>query len=379
MSSVFPALLGWTLAVLVAVLPPLAVMAPHLAPAALATVLAGAAAARRTGDAGPGPLALPVVSAVATLAVTAGWVVAGGWLALALVVGAVSWSWLSWRPGHPDAGALVALVGWAGAFVARPQLLTREGGGFVAPAVLLVGTLVLGRRLRLQHRAPEATVRTPTREVRGTLSVRGVVLAGGDGLVRSVPLDLDLRAGESLAVLCDAPAEGEALALTVAGRRQPLQGEVAVDGVPVGRTDVLVAVIAEGEELLPGSLADNLGALCGEPVSRDTLNAIWEACSLDDVATALGDRGLARDGSPLEPFHRLLLLAARVIPSRFRIVVVIDPMPWVNAVRRELWRGSLTRAAVGRTAVWVTADRDLASCADRVLELKNGGLRTVDG
>jgi ABC-type transport system involved in cytochrome bd biosynthesis fused ATPase/permease subunit len=182
-----------------------------------------------------------------------------------------------------------------------------------------------------------------------------------------------------LAVLCDAPAEGEALALTVAGRRQPLQGEVAVDGVPVGRTDVLVAVIAEGEELLPGSLEDNLGALCGEPVSRDTLNAIWEACSLDDVATALGDRGLTRDGSPLEPFHRLLLLAARVIPSRFRIVVVIDPMPWVNSVRRELWRGSLTRAAVGRTAVWVTADRDLAACADRVLELKRGGLRAVDG
>lgn len=369
--------LAWAQAVLLASVPPLALVAPHLAPAVAAAALAVSVAARRAGDGGPWPLVVPVASAIACLVVSGGGAVAGGWLVLGLAAGAVSWSWPGSRSGLPDAGALLALVGWAVAFVARPELMTPDGGGFVAPAVLLLALSSLGRRLRSKQRAPAATPRMPSREVRGTLSLRGVVLAGNDGLARSVPLDLDLRAGESLAVLCDAPAEGEALALTMAGRRRPLQGEVAVDGVPLEPGDLLAAVVAEGEELLQGTLEDNLGALCGEVLAREALTAVWEACSLDEVATALGGRRLARDGSPLEPFHRLLLLTARVIPSRFRIVVVVDPMPWVNAVRRELWRGALTRAAVGRTAVWVTADHELAGRADRVCELKSGGLRPV--
>jgi hypothetical protein len=33
------------------------------------------------------------------------------------------------------------------------------------------------------------------------------------------------------------------------------------------------------------------------------------------------------------------------------------------------------RASIGRTAVWLTADRDLASRADQVLAFRHGGLR----
>jgi len=77
----------------------------------------------------------------------------------------------------------------------------------------------------------------------------------------------------------------------------------------------------------------------------------------------------------LSSFHRLLVLTARVVTSSYRVVVVVDPMPWVNAVRREIWRKAVVRASVGRTAVWITADRELASRAVHVMELRHGALR----
>jgi ABC-type multidrug transport system fused ATPase/permease subunit len=106
--------------------------------------------------------------------------------------------------------------------------------------------------------------------------------------------------------------------------------------------------------------------------------AVKEACALDEVAAALGDAMIATDGAPLETVHRLLLLAARVIPSHYRVVVVVDPMPWVNAVTGQRWRSAVVRASVGRTAVWITSDRELASRADRVVQFRGSALRSVD-
>ena len=59
------------------------------------------------------------------------------------------------------------------------------------------------------------------------------------------------------------------------------------------------------------------------------------------------------------------------------MVVVVDPMPWVNAVRGELWRSAVVRASVGRTAIWLTPDRDLAARASHVVEYRQGALRAA--
>jgi hypothetical protein len=63
------------------------------------------------------------------------------------------------------------------------------------------------------------------------------------------------------------------------------------------------------------------------------------------------------------------LAAARVIPSDYRLLVVADQVPWVDPEHRELWRRCVVRASIGRTAIWFTADRELASRADRAMVL----------
>ena len=168
----------------------------------------------------------------------------------------------------------------------------------------------------------------------------------------------------------------QSLADVLAGRTRPYAGEILIDGGPPGRHERLVAVVAAGERFVEGGLDHNLGVLRDGQLDRATLGAARDACGLAEVVDALGGRPLATDGSPLDTFHRLLVLAARALTSDYRILVVVDPGPWVDARRSDLWRAALVRASVGRTAVWITADPELADRAQHVHVLDDGVFRS---
>ena len=367
---------GWYHAVLVAVLIWIAAWEPAWAPVIAAAALVVQRLVDRSRAAEPWSILLVAVSALFFLLLHGGWELALGWLMLACLVAAVARA-LPRRDGvRPDAADLLAIGGWGVIFALAPRLIAFDNGGWLAPALLILAARRIARmppgRLSPFHPGP------PDREIRGTLSLSDVVVAGADSLPRSVPIDLQLRAGDSLAVLCDSPREATILADVLAARRAPRSGEIMIDGAPLEIGDRLAAVVAPGEPFVPGDLAENLAVLSDRPLDRAALTAIREACSLDEVAEALRDRPIARDGDPLTPFHRLLVLVARVIPSSYRLVVLVDPMPWVNAVRGELWRSAVVRASVGRTAIWLTPDRDLAARASHVVQYRHGALRSVE-
>jgi hypothetical protein len=369
---------GWYHGVLLAALPWVAALRPEWAPVVAAALVAGMLLAGRGRAAGPWPGAACVASALIFLALRGGLLVTVGWLLLAAAVAALAW------PGGRRGGAtrlvsaLVGLTGWSVALLAVPGLVTIERGGWLAPAVLLLAARDAVVSAAWAYAAASGPLQPPTREARGTLSVRSLVVAGTDGLPCSVPLELELRAGDSVAVLYAAEGEAWALAETLAGRRRPAAGEVAIDGTPLEAGDRLVAVVAAGEPLVAGGLEDNLTALCDEHPGRSTIGAVIEACGLDEVAEALDGAPISADGAPLELVHRLQLAVARVIPSDYRLLVVVDPSPWADAHRRMHWHRSVVRASVGRTAIWFTADRELASRADRAMVLSHGNLRRLD-
>ena len=350
---------------------------PEWAVVLVATAVLSFRSADRSRAAEPWSSALIGVSSLAFLSVRGGWEVTIGWLLLAALAALVA-RLLPRRAGRrPDVADCLTVGGWGGVFVLAPRLVESTGGGWLAPALLLVSTQRLARASAARVTVPDEPG-PPSREARGTVSLDGVVLQGPDGLPRSIPLDLDLRAGDSLAILCDAPDESGALAAVLSGRQAPRAGEITIDGSPVATGSRLVAVVAPGEAFSEGAFVDNLAVLCDGPLGRTEIAALHEACSLNEVTEVLGGRSLAEDGSPLSPYHRLLVLAARVIPSSYHIVVVVDPMPWVNAVRGELWRSAVVRMSVGRTAIWLTPDRDLASRASQMLEYRQGALRAAD-
>jgi hypothetical protein len=369
-------LTGWLDALFLAALCWVAASRPGWAPIVAAAAVAVHCLANRSRGIDPRS-GLPVaISATIFLFVKSGWELTVGWLLLAGLVVTVART-LRWRDGgRPDAADLLAVAGWGVVFALSPQLVETENGGWLAPLLLLYAARRVSRTAPDRAVAPQ--LGSPSRDVRGTLSLNGVVVSGADALPQSVPIDLDLRAGDSLAILCDSPRDAAILADVFSGRRTPHSGHMMVDGSSPEVEGRLAAVVAPGEEFVVGDLVANLSVLTDRSLERSALAAIHEACSLNEVVEALGDRSIERDGSPLTPFHRLLVLAARVIPSSYRIVVVVDPMPWVNAVRGELWRAAVVRASVGRTSIWLTPDRELAERATLVVEYRHGALRPPD-
>lgn len=320
------------------------------------------------------------MSAFLALLVGGGWAVAGGWLVAALAVGVTLWSFpqvAGW--GRPDLIDVAAGAAMAGAFIMQPDLLLAARGGWVAPILLMLGTRRLAKTVRhsLGRKTSVGGLEPPTRDVRGTLTFSGAV-AGSDGLPRTVPLELEVRAGESLAILCDDGREGRDLAYGLIGRRDPVEGQACVDGVPPGMDDSLVAVVGLAEPFLVGDLGENLAVFCDEPLNSDQMAAVREACALSDVEKALDGDPIKENGLPLDPHHRLMVQLARVVVSHYRIMVVMDPMVSVNPVRGELWRAGVVRASVGRTAVWITPDRELAQRAEHMMVLRHGTLRPVE-
>ncbi len=367
---------AWLDVAAVALLPWAAVWRPTWTPVVAAAAVVLALFGRRARAKGPLPAVVVLVSAALALVLSGGVMVAGGWLALAAVVAVAAAVRSGSDLSRPDVADLVAAVGWGAAYLLRPALLDPAWGGWLAPLVLLLAARrasILARR-SADGRAPAS----PSREVRGTLSLDDVVLCGDDGTPRTVPLGLEVRAGDSLAMVCDSSTDAQMLAETLAGRRLPLSGDVLVDGVPLAEGDRVCAMVAPGEEFLAGDLEENLSALCDDPPEEGTLAGVVDACNLDEVVALLDGAPVSRTGAPLSTSQRLLVLAARVLPSAYRMIVVVDPMPWTDAVRREIWRGAVVRASVGRTAIWITADRELAARADRVLELRHGSLRAME-
>ncbi len=214
---------------------------------------------------------------------------------MAAVVAATAGSLPRDGGGRPDAADRLALVCWAAPFATNPRFLEADGGGWLAPAVLLMTARRLGTVLRPDAAGSRSTLGPPTREVRGTLSLRGVV-ATSAGLPETVPMDLDLRAGESLAVLCRDRVAGQALADVLAGRdRSPMSVRSSSMVGLSSSNDRLVAVVGPGEAMVAGGLDDNLGALRDELPDRAALGAARDACGLSEVVAALG-RSLHGDG-----------------------------------------------------------------------------------
>ncbi|MEJ2189138.1 MAG: hypothetical protein P8Y93_06915 [Acidobacteriota bacterium] len=281
---------GWCHALLLAALAWIASWHPAWAPLLAAGAIALHLPVTRSRDAEPFASVVVVVSAVVFLALRAPWEVAVGWVLLALVVAGVARTLPRHDGGRPDAADVLALGGWGAVFAVTPRLVAVGQGGWLAPALLLFGVLRLVRGGEPQRSAPAPV--PPSRDVRGTLSLDGVVVAGAEGLPASVPIDLELRAGDSLAILCDASGEAAGLAETLCGRRAPLSGEITLDGGPFAAGERSVGVVAPGELFLSRSLQANLGALTLEAPDRGTLTAVHDACSLAEVAAALGDRPL---------------------------------------------------------------------------------------
>lgn len=233
------------------------------------------------------------------------------------------------------------------------------------------------------HRRPqrrEAGGRAARRRA-GSIEFRGVTVRGG-GRALLDGVDLVVRGGALTAVVGRSGA-GKSLLVALAGRlRDPDDGDVLLDGIPLRELDhdTLRTAIGYGFER-PALFGDTVADAIGFGVSRASAGAVTAAARHAD-ADAFVQRlpqGYANPlvTTPLSGGEAQRLGLARAFAHAGRVLILDDVAASLDTVTDFHITSVLTGALAERTRIVVAHRASTAARAERVVWLEEGRVRTV--
>ncbi|MEV6973351.1 ATP-binding cassette domain-containing protein [Kitasatospora sp. NPDC093806] len=270
--------------------------------------------------------------------------------------------------GRLAPGGLAAAAGWA----ALGAGLFEQVEALVGVAHARAGQARVDEVLAFEP-SPVGTTDLPVGGP-GTLHFQNVVVRDGDGRTLLGPLDLTVPGGATVALVGRSGA-GKSLLAALPGRlRDPDEGAVLLDGVPV-------------TELTPAALRDAVGYAFARPVLVGrTVREALDGAGPAEATAAHADGFLRRlplgwETPPEElrlsggELQRLGL--ARLLAHPTRVVVLDDAMSGLDLATEYQVGEALDRATRGRTRLVVAHRETAAAHADLVAWLDAGRLRAL--
>ena len=283
--------------------------------------------------------------------------------------------WVCWRAalaGNLDADGLVLLALYALTLRAPMVQLVRQGcrtGKILAGVDRLV--LFLGDAAFADEQQPAL------RPLVDSLSLHAVKIRArrnGGKHRRLGPIDLDIPAGQHIALLGGRAAGKTTLLRILAGLETDWTGSVTWDGRRTSLLNPLPAACAflpDSPDWTRVSLRDYLR------VSGDTRDAftsrVFALCDVDKLVGRL-PRGLDTElrGEALSHGERHTLTLARTLRSKASVMLLDDPFAKHRARKREGLLASILEIADRSTVVVALSRPTDLSAFDRVVELKRG-------
>ncbi|MEV0289503.1 MULTISPECIES: ABC transporter ATP-binding protein [unclassified Kribbella] len=185
-------------------------------------------------------------------------------------------------------------------------------------------------------------------------------------------VDLTLRPGELVGVLCYDPRDADALLAVVAGRAPDHTGKLLVGGTAIEELDIdavrrTVLLEQHDTDLFEGTLRSNLLVDSGE------LERVMAAAGAADLIDEL-DRPLADRGQSLSGGQRQRLGLARALLAEPPVLVLHDPSTAVDAVTEELLAEGLAEVREGLTTLVLTSSPALLGKMHRVIVVSDGSV-----
>ncbi|QWW20029.1 ABC transporter ATP-binding protein [Schaalia sp. 19OD2882] len=240
------------------------------------------------------------------------------------------------------------------------------------------GWVSLGRiaGVELVERDRSASGRTPADS---HMRARSVGYAYRDGHPVLHEVDLDLVAGETLAIVGPSGAGKSTLGRLIAGIHPPSSGSVEVGGVPLVDLDETalrseVALVTQEHHVFVGSIADNLRIARADASDQEVLAALesvgageWVAALDEGATTKVGS-----DGLELSPSQAQQLALARLLLLDPHTVVLDEATSLMDPTAARTVEASLGRALEGRTVVAIAHRLHTAHDADRIAVMLEG-------
>ncbi len=217
--------------------------------------------------------------------------------------------------------------------------------------------------------------------IAGGISFHGVDFGyEGAGAVLT-GVDLDIAAGETVAVVGQTGSGKSSLTRLVNRTYDPTHGSVRVDGVDLRAWNLeslrsQVASVEQDVFLFSRSIADNI-AFAHPGASRADIEAAARAAAADEFITSfvdgydtvIGERGVTLSGG-----QRQRLALARAFLKDPRILILDDSTSAIDSATEDEIQRALTRIQRGRTTLIVTHRLSQIRWADRILVLDGGRL-----
>ncbi len=288
-------------------------------------------------------------------------------------------------------GALVAFIDYVRRFFQpirdlSQKFATLQSG--LASAERVFGLLDETERVPVDEEPQELS------EVAGAVSFRDVRFAYVEQEPVLRGLDLEVRAGEKVALL-GVTGAGKSTVLRLINRTYDVvSGAVLLDGVDVRRVAPTalrqaIGVVLQEVVLFMGSVRSNL-TLGAQSVDDETLWTALERVGAREVVERLGglDAELNEGGRNLSAGERQLLAFARVLVYDPRVLVLDEATSNVDTFSEEVIQRAVSEAMEGRTSVVVAHRLSTIQQVDRIVVLKSGrvaeqgthaGLMEADG
>ena len=297
------------------------------------------------------------------------------WMSLAPPLATACALFLAWRisggPGALTAGEFVAFHAALFAFLGAVQSLA----GCALEAANVKPAWDRARPI-VEALPEDAPLESARHDPRGAISLAGVRFAYAGGPEVLAGIDLEIAAGEFVAIVGPSGSGKSTLLRLLLGFEKPLAGSVRYDGLDLAALDVpwlrrRMGTVLQNGRLWPGDLYTNIAG-----ATNATLDEAWEAARRaglgpDIEAMPMGMYTVVGEGlSTLSGGQRQRVLLARALVASPRILLLDEATSALDNASQAAVLGTI--AASGATRVVIAHRLDTVRGADRIVVLERG-------
>lgn len=233
--------------------------------------------------------------------------------------------------------------------------------------------------LREEPGVPEPEEPVRLGQARGDLRFDAVDFEYAEGRPVIVGLDLEVPAGQTLAVVGTTGAGKTTIAKLATRFYDPTAGAVRLDGIDLREltSDDLrrnVVMVTQENYLFSGTIADNIRF--GRPeASMAEVEAATRALGAHDFIAALPDgyrTKVANQGGRLSAGQRQLVAFARAFLADPSVLILDEATSSLDVPSERLVQQALQTVLAGRTAVIIAHRLSTVEIADRVIVMEHG-------